>query len=363
MITIPTITTIRDQIITDIEAKIGQTIPSSPKAFFRVLAYALAGVLNQIYRIGAWIYNQIFPQTADDEALANLGGQYGIVRRPAVAAKLTATATGANDTVIPSGTLWQRNGTVYQQTVDVSISGGTATVTVEALTTGEATNASNGTIISLTTPIAGVVDNATVVSTVTTGEDVEDIEIYRSRILQFLQARPQGGSVADYVAWALEVAGIVKAFAFNTAAGEVTVYPLISLTGTRIPDAGKLAEVDAYIEHPDRKPLCATVVTAAMTERIITMVVTGLTPDTIDLRSAIESAWESYLLERFPLQYADESMPTNIISLAGMYAEAIGAGASGLVATMSVDGVPGTITQYQLAESEIVKLGGITWPV
>ena len=78
MITIPTIATIRDQIIADIESKIGQTVPVLPKAFFRVLATALAGVLALLYRFGAWIYRQIFVATADAEALALRGAEFGV---------------------------------------------------------------------------------------------------------------------------------------------------------------------------------------------------------------------------------------------------------------------------------------------
>ena len=53
MITVPTIAQIRNQIIADIEAKIGQTVPALPRAFFRVLATALAGVVNkQVKRLG-----------------------------------------------------------------------------------------------------------------------------------------------------------------------------------------------------------------------------------------------------------------------------------------------------------------------
>lgn len=363
MITIPTVSQIRDQIITDIEGKLGQTIPALPKAFFRVLATALAGVMALLYRFGAWIYAQIFPQTADDEALILIGGQYGIVRSPAVAAVLELDATGASDTVIPGGTLWQNGGTVYQQTAGVSIVLGVATVEVLALTTGDATNQIDGATLSLVTPIAGVDTDATVAATITTGEDVEDLETYRARIIQRLQQRPQGGATPDYISWAGEVAGIVKAFAFNSGPGTVVVYPLISLTGTRLPGAPKLAEVQAYLEDPIRRPLCATVTADYMTERVLDITATSIQPDNADTRAAIESAWTAYLLRAYPVQYLDESNQTAVVSLSGLYAEAMGAGAKSITITMEIDGVPGAIAAYTLLDSEIIKAGVITWPV
>lgn len=362
MITIPTVAQIRDQIITDIEAKIGQTIPTVPKAFFRVLATALAGVIALLYRFGAWVYDQIFPQTADAEALERIGGQYGILRSPAVAAKLTATATGANDEIIPPETLWQIGDVVYRQTLFAIIYGGSAVITIEALTNGTNTNQDVGTELTLVTPIAGVDNVATVLTTVITGEDQEPIEDYRNSIIQRLQQRPQGGATPDYITWALEVPGVVKAFAFNTDPGEVTVYPLIALTGTRIPGGPKLTEVETYLNATSRRPLCANVFADAMTERVITPTVTAVNPDTVDTRLAVESAWSNYLLRAFPMQYTDEANPTNIISLAGLYAEAIGAGARSITLTMEIDGVPGDIEAYTLLDSEIVKLGTTVWP-
>lgn len=362
MISIPTVAQIRDQIISDIEAKIGQTIPALPKAFFRVLATALAGAMALLYRFGAWAYDQIFPQTAGAEALALIGEQYGIVRLPAVAAVLTATATGVNTTVIPSGTLWQAGGIVYQQTADATIAVGVATVTVEALTTGDASNQAVSSTISLTSPIAGVDSDATVAGTTTTGEDAESIELYRARIIQRLQTRPQGGATPDYIAWALEVPGIVKAFAFRTDDGEVTVYPLVSLTGTRIPDAGKLAEVEAYVSDTSRRPLCANVLAEAMTERTMAITVTAIQPDNTDTRQAAEDAWTAYFLRAFPQQYADESLPTNLVSLAGLYAEALGAGVRSVTMTMTINGAGSPAESYTLLDNEIIKIGAVTWP-
>jgi len=361
-VTVPTATQIRDQIIADIEGKIGQTIPAAPKAFFRVLATALAGVLVLLYRFGGWAYQQIFPQTADAEGLALIGGQYGLIRAPAVAAVFQAAASGTNDTIIPIGTLWTANGVVYTQKAAVTITGGAATVTVEALTAGDATNQAAGAKIALVSPIAGVDTEATVGTTTTSGEDAEALETYRARILSRLATRPQGGATPDYITWALEVAGIVKAFAFRTDAGEVTVYPLIALSGTRIPDAAKLAEVEAYLDDPRRRPLCANVIAAAMTERVISPTVSALAPDTTAMRTAIENAWRAYLLRAFPQQYTDEPNPTALVSAAGLFAESVGAGANSMTMSMYIDGNASPITAYTLDDDEIVKLGTITWP-
>lgn len=366
MIQIPTIADIRDQIITSIEAKIGQTTPVAPKAFFRVLATALAGVISLFYRVARWGYDQIFPQTADDESLVKIGQNYGVIRKSPVSAVLTATATGDNGVSINSGTLWTYGNFVFSQVSTVTISGGTAMISVTALTAGSSSNVSTSEKISLVTPIAGVARDATVTGTATQGEDIEDIEDFRVRVITRLSTRPQGGAVPDYVLWALEVPGIVKAFAFRTTpsptSATVSVYTLQSLTSNRIPDSSKLLEVKTYLNSPERKPLCTEVLAPPMTEKVLNFTISSVFPDTSPIRAAIENSISSYLLKAFPKQYADELFSTSIVSLSELYKEASSAGATIISMTMRLDGAVSDIISYTLDESEIIKLGTISWP-
>jgi uncharacterized phage protein gp47/JayE len=356
----PTIAAIRAQIITDIEGAIGQTVPILSKAFARVLAWALAGIQALTYRFGAWIYKQIFPQTADTDELILIGGEYGLIIVPAVSAILTAVATGDEDEVIPAGTLWVCGDYVYEQAEAEAISGGTATITVECLTGGDAGNLDNADELTLSSPISGIDSVATVASTVTTGEDQETIEDFRTRVMERIQRQPQGGAAADYIGWAREVAGIVKAFAFRTDPGEVTVYPLQAVTGTaRIPGAPKLAEIQTYLDDTARRPLCADVIVSAMTELTVNITITGLLPNETDTKTEIEDAIEAYLYAAYPEQYPDEVDSTAVVSIAAIWAIIAGAGATATAATMTVGGTPAT--SYTLEEDEIAIMGTVAW--
>ena len=75
--TIPTVSEIRARIITDIEGKIDQTTPALPKAFVKVLAGAIAGIVILLYNAILWVYRHIFPETADYAALVLLGKLVG----------------------------------------------------------------------------------------------------------------------------------------------------------------------------------------------------------------------------------------------------------------------------------------------
>jgi uncharacterized phage protein gp47/JayE len=359
MYTPPTTAEIETEIISRIESAIGQTVPILPVAFARVLAAALSGPIALLYRVIAWAARQIVPQTADIEALTYLGDQYGLSRNPSVAAILSLSVAGDDGTEIPAGTIWTASGRTYSQTALAVIAGGTALASVKASDGGSAGNLANGATVSPSSPIAGVT-SATVASTLTTGTDEETIDTFRARVIQRMRAQPQGGSAADYVRWALEVSGIAAAYAYRVGT-DVVVYPLIALDGAgRIPGAPKLAEVQAYLQAPERRPLCATVYALGATERTVSVTITGLSPADAATKAAIVSAIESYLYSRYPRQYSDEPLATDTVAVAAIWSIIFAAGAVAAAVTMSVSGI-GTAPTYVLAPGEIAAPGAVTW--
>lgn len=362
MITIPTIAELRDQILADIETVTGQSAPLLPRAVWRVLATALGGALHLLYRFGAWAYKQIFTLTADEEGLRRRATEYGISRIPATKWIGTATATGDDDTIISSGTLFQADGYVYEVQSSVTISGGSATMTLESLETGEDVDLSVSDTIKIVSPQAGVDDEATVASVTQAGEDAEDIEVFRDRILFQQQNQPQGGAVADYVKWAREVAGIAEAYAFQPDDGFVNIYPLLDVDdpADRIPDSSKLTEVENYVNDTRRRPLNANVNAVAFTELNFDVDIADLDPSDADTKSAIETAIENYMYERRPKQYDDEPNPKNVISEAKITQVAVAAGAS--VATVDLKNAGGSsITDYELDDDELAVLRTLSW--
>ena len=361
MVTIPTTAEIRDQIISDIEGKLSITVPALPKAFIRVLATALAGVQSLAYRFGLWIYKQIFAATADEAALILRGAQYGLSRSPAVRAVLTAEATGTNGTQIPAGTLWvgDDNGLVYQQTETAEITSGVAEITNECLTVGDDGNLSVDDTLTIGSPIAGIDSTAAITGTITTGEDRESIESFRAQVMEREKNKPQGGAAPDYVQWALEVPGIVKAFAHRISAGYATVYPLIALTGDRIPDAAKREEVLAYLSDLVRKPLQSTPIVEVMSEIIFDIEIADLAPNTAIIKTAIEAALAAYMLTRFPRQYPNETNATDVVSAAALSGIVIDVGATKLTLTMKVGGSP--FPSKTLTAGQLATLGTVSW--
>lgn len=363
MKTIPTITELQDEILADIESGTGQTTPVLAKALFRVLSKVLGGILHLAYRFGLWIYKQILTITMDEEALLNRCREYGITRTAATTWAGTATATGDDDTVIPVGFLFQINGQVYSVTTEATISGST-TISLESLETGEDIGLDNGTILKAVTPLAGLDAEATVASTTQTAEDEETIDALRARLLFRQQNQPQGGAAPDYVVWALEISGIGEAYAFRPTAGSpnVNVYPLLSVTdpADRIPGATKLTEVEDYISHDSRKPFGAVPSALAFDELDFDVDIADLSPNTTAIKTAIESAIETYLYARRPKQYEDEVNPKSVISAAAITKVAFDAGAD--ICTVDLKNAGGSsITDYELEDDELAVLRTLTW--
>lgn len=101
---------------------------------------------------------------------------------------------------------------------------------------------------------------------------------------------PHGGAAHDYVSWAKEVsAGVTRVYVDPLAggAGTVHVYFLMDNTYTNgIPQGADVAAVQAYINEV--KPVTAVVTVIAPTAVAVNVEITGLSPDTTDIRDAIE---------------------------------------------------------------------------
>jgi uncharacterized phage protein gp47/JayE len=363
MITIPTVAELRDQIITDIEAAIGQSVPILPRAVWRVLAIAIAGVLALVYRLASWTARQIFTATADDASLILRGQEYGLTRIPATKWIGTGTATGTNGSVIPAGTLFQLSGVVYHTTAAATIAGGVATLAMESLESGDDVDLDIADTVTLVTPIAGVDADVMIASATQSGEDAEDMEVFRARVAYRQAARPQGGAIPDWVGWATEVAGIAEAIVERPAAGSIAIYPLTDDAdpANRIPDAAKLTEVETYVSDQTRAPIRAAEITvAAATELDFDVDIADLDPDTTATRAAIEAAIQAYLYERRPRQFSDQANPLDVVSAGEITSRAITAGA--LVATVTLKDAGGTpITSYTLDYDELAVLRTLSW--
>lgn len=320
------------------------------RADAEVLARVLAGAAHGLYGYIDWLSRQILPDTSESEWLerhASLWLSEG--RKPAAAATGAVGFTGVTGSVVPAGTVLRTAAGVQVATVaDVTLAGGIGSAAAEAVEAGAAGNMIAGTPLSLVSPIAGVQSTALVAAGgLTGGADIEDDEALRARVIDRIQQPPQGGCAYDYVAWALQVEGVTRAWVYpqELGLGTVTVRFVRDDDASLIPDAGEVATVQAHIDA--LRPVTAQVTVVAPVAVPLDITIAGLVPDTAAVRAAIQ-AEVTDLLRR-------EAVPGGTILISRLReAISITAGESDHVLTSPT-------VNITHATGELAVLGTITW--
>jgi len=249
--------------INDILARLPGSDAALRRSNLNVLARVHAGAVHGLYGFIDWVSKQVMYDTAEAEYLERWSTIWGVNRLAAAFATGSVTVTGVNGTVIPAGTELQRaDNALYTTDADATIAAGTATVAVTASAAGAAGNAGSGTALALTSPIAGI-DSSVTSGALSGGADAETDTALRSRFINRIQQPPHGGAEYDYETWALEVAGVTRAWVYpgENGAGSVVVRFVRDNDVSLIPDAGEVATVQAYIDTV--RPVTAQVLAAA----------------------------------------------------------------------------------------------------
>lgn len=283
----PTLDELIDRIQADLATRLALGGAVLRRSVLGVLARVLAGATHGQHGHLEFLSRQLLPDTSEVEYLERQASLYGLARLAATFAVGDVVFTGAEDTVIPSGTtLLRADGVEYATTAEGTIDSGEATVPVEASDAGLAGNAGAGVALTLVAPIIGIAPSVLVdVDGLVGGTDPETDDALRLRLLERLAEPPHGGSAADYVAWAKEVAGVTRAWAYplELGAGAVTVR-FVRDDASIIPDAGEVTAVQDYINA--RRPVTAavTVVAPVAVTRNFTI---HIVPDNADIRAAV----------------------------------------------------------------------------
>ena len=278
-----TIEDIRDLIIAAVESNFNTAFRLLPKSFMLTMATVLAGVFATCYKQIAWVFLQLFPETAHWKTVAALGMpirplvKWGVLigagePRPGTqwrgvvsVAAASASASGA----LASGAQLRSavTGRVYVTEGSAWLEGGAATAPVVCADIGPIGNLELGDALDFANPI-GIAQRTALVESVTAyGTDGESETAYRERVIRRFRSPPLGGALADYQAWACEVPGVLDAYPYgdpDSAAGVlVFVAGVPAQFPRRVPAAGLLRQVgDACTFDPatgraSRKPVTA----------------------------------------------------------------------------------------------------------
>jgi uncharacterized phage protein gp47/JayE len=286
----PTLAELVERTQQDAVSRLGLVAPVLRRALVYVVARVLAGAVHGLYGLLEFLSRQIFPDLAEREFLIRQAAGYGLTLKAAEYASGEAAATGTNGAIIPAGTVLVRaDGAQYEVDTEATIAGGTATLAVTALVPGADGNFDVAGTLAFESPIAGVNATATVAQDgISNGSDEETDPSLRARFLDRLREPPHGGNAADYVRWALEVAGVTRAWCYplEGGAGTVTVRFVRDDDASIIPDAGEVAAVQAHIDEV--APVTAVVTVAAPIADALNFTI-AITPDNSTTRAAVEA--------------------------------------------------------------------------
>lgn len=328
----PSTKEISDNIIAQLESKFNQLIPLLPKSFLRVLSKVLAAIFILLYKYIGFMFLQIFVTTASAKEteinknilipLVEWGRLIGISdRTPATNAELIVDVIVNNQGgQLLAGTQLVNtdNGVTYLIIGIVLLNSPTVQATIRAASdqaggggSGSIGNLEINDVVSFANPLADVHQNVTVTSQITIGTDEEDVEIYRQRILDKFQRRPQGGAYADYRIWGEEVAGIVNIYPYTSSCpGHVDIYaeatPESSGNSDGIPTSVQLSAVSNSIELDEeglatRRPVNAYVNVYPIKRTGFEITIFGIIVDNLGaVQNNLKTAIEDYLLSREP---------------------------------------------------------------
>ena len=255
----PSLQQIIERILADITGKLGEKASILRRAWTRVWSYAYAGAVHMLHGHISWVKDQFFIESADDEANISKAQFYGITRSAGEFAYGPITITGTLGAPIPASTVFvDSSGARFltQSPVVIGV-GGNVSVIIKAALTGISGNLPAATPLQLESPLPGIDSQALVaVGGVSYGADLETMDSLKARLLARIQTPPQGGSKADYEAWAREEPGldVVKVYS----PGEISTSPMLppygyvyvyfSETGAVVPpDQAKIDLVAARI--------------------------------------------------------------------------------------------------------------------
>lgn len=216
--------------------------------------YAAAAQIQGLYLQAQWLLDQSFPQTSTGEYLERHAQLRGLSRGVATCATGTlrfglSTAIGS-DLTIKSGTVCMTAaGTRFVTTDNAVLKSGTlyTDAPATALEPGKQGNVAAGTVTIMAAMPVGI-KACTNPEAFSGGDDAEDDEALRRRLLDSYRRLPNGANAAYYEQTALSCTGVAAAVAVGRPRGVGSV-DLYIATDAGIPDETLLAEVNSHLQE------------------------------------------------------------------------------------------------------------------
>lgn len=290
----PTLSMLIARILGDFDTRLPGADSRLRRSVLDVLGRTHAGATDGLYGYLDTIAKSVLPETAEGSELDRRAATWGIVRKASAPARGSVTLAGIDDAVVRAGTILQRlDGARYRTITRVVIAAGAATVSVEAIDAGASGIVPPGGQLTFISPVSGVQAIAIATDGLTGAGDEEADTALRSRLLERIRTPRRGGAAADWVAWALEVPGVTRAWVYPNWTGPGTV-GLTFVHDDREDIVPEPADLDIVAEHIEPlRPVTAQPVIFAPTPLAVNFLI-RITPDTLAVRQAIAAELDDF---------------------------------------------------------------------
>jgi uncharacterized phage protein gp47/JayE len=222
----PTLTEIINRIKSDFNTYVADSISFLRRSVYNIFAKTYGAALHLLYDYLEYAKDQLFILTADEAHLEKHGAEYGIFKNNGTRATGSTVMSGTVGETIPAQTEIQSDSDNIYRTDSLATigAGGTVSVAFTAAEVGNDYNEDAGTTLTFVSPLINVNVDTTVDSNGITGGLNEDtVEEFRTKILNRKRKPPHGGTEDDYETWALEYAGVTRAWSIPQYQGAGTI--------------------------------------------------------------------------------------------------------------------------------------------
>ncbi|HCA7080804.1 TPA: baseplate J/gp47 family protein [Citrobacter sedlakii] len=331
----------------DLQTRFGQDVLLR-RLDTEVYARVQAAAVHTLYGYIDYLARNMLPDMCDEDWLYRHAKLKRCPRKGAVAASGFVRWDGVSGTPsLPAGTQIQRDDQqTFTTTAKVSAADGVLRVPVLADETGAAGNTDDGISLRLTTPVSGL-SSTGAAETINGGEDTEDLETWRARVMERWYYIPQGGADSDYIIWAKEIAGITRAWTLRHYQGIGTVGVMVATSDPASP-APPEELVSAVREHilPLAPVAGGGLFVFAATPKAIPMTI-ALAKDTEEIRAAVAAELDSLMLR--------DGSPNGKIYVSRI-GEAISIATGELAHQLTAP-----VQDITMGDTELPVVGDITW--
>ena len=316
--------------------------------------------LAEAYIMARVILKQAFITTADRDFLALRAAEYSIYPTDPT----TAEVLGEFSEDVPLGTRFTYPATGFVYVVKAQIDAAKHTYKLVCETAGAAGNDCIGDILPVTN-LTGL-KSAKIIELITPGEDEEDTEVFRARVIRELNSKEFGGNGDDYKEKVLAINGIGGVKVYRCWNGGGTVKLVILTTEYNTASTELVAQVQEAIDPPPQgkgyglAPIGHTVTVVSATAVPVDVVAEVLLKDgytTDDIFAKAKESVGTYLQKRRK-DWADEGDREHLVIRAAFILDAILN--TPLVEDVTNVTINGATDRISLASEEVPTLGTLT---